>query len=63
MITVTGTPESQMSLKDVQKQVPSRLLRLLLRLASLPRGKHIIVYNVGDGDVSWHVSEFGKLER
>ncbi|HSG63299.1 MAG TPA: hypothetical protein VLA24_17880 [Pseudomonadales bacterium] len=63
MITVKGMSEDTMTMVDVQKRIPSRLIRLLLRIASLRMGRYMILLNVGEDDISWSVADVGRIER
>lgn len=55
-------PETK-SVKEVGKLIPTRLIRLFLRISQLNRGRYILCLSVGDDEISWSLSEMGKPER
>lgn len=61
---INGMAPDTVPVRDMARQVPQRMLRLLQRLARLEQGKYVIIFSVGqDGDIMWQVSEAGKVER
>lgn len=63
MQIIAGRADDSMTVRDALKQVPSRLIRLLLRIAQLKRGKYVVYLGVGDdGTVSWSVCPIERME-
>lgn len=64
MQIIVGNKPEMTTLKEIQQQVPSRLLRFLLRVAQLRQGRYVIYFSVGeDGLPSWSVADMGQVER
>lgn len=64
MQVIQGMASEKSTLREVERNVPARLLRFLQRVAKLQPGRYVIIYSVGqDGDVMWQVNEAGKVER
>ncbi len=64
MIALSGSAKGeQKTIRDLTKLVPTRLLRFMLRVASLQKGRYVIIVGVGDNDIEWSVSSIGKTER
>lgn len=53
----------EMTVRDLLKRVPTRLIRFMLRVASLQRGRYMLLLNVGDDEIEWSVSPVGRVER
>jgi hypothetical protein len=45
------------------KRVPSRLIRFLLRVASLQKGRYMVYLTVGDDDFAFSVCPIERVER
>ena len=63
MQIVAGSGGDTMSTRDILKQVPTRLMRFVLRVAQLQPGRYMIMYVVGDEQVEWSVTRIEKVER
>lgn len=63
MTVVNGMQKDSVPLREMTKQIPTRLLRLFLRVASLQRGRYVVLLSVGDDSIEWSVSEVGRIER
>jgi hypothetical protein len=61
---INGMAPDTVPVRDMARQVPQRMIRLLQRLAALKTGRYVIIFSVGpDGDMTWQLSEAGKVER
>lgn len=64
MQIVAGRADDSMTVREALKQVPTRLIRFVKRVASLPRGRYVLYLAVGDdGMIDWQVSPIERLER
>lgn len=64
MQVVNGRAKEQsMSIQDLLKRVPTRLIKFMLRVASLQRGRYVILLGVGEDEIEWSVSQVGRVER
>lgn len=45
---------------EIRKYIPARLIRLFLFVATLKKGRHIIVLSIGDDTIDWDHGELGK---
>jgi hypothetical protein len=52
-----------MTMREVIKRVPSRLIRFLLRVASLQKGRYMVHLTVSDDDFSFSVCPIERVER
>jgi len=63
MQIVAGRADDSLTMREAMKRVPSRLIRFLLRVASLQKGRYMVYLAVGDDDVTFCVSAIERLER
>ena len=64
MQIVSGRPEDGMTIRDVLRQVPTRMIRFVKRIAQLQRGRYIVYLAISDdGVMSWSVSTIEKIEQ
>ncbi|MCB1713894.1 MAG: hypothetical protein KDK05_02055 [Candidatus Competibacteraceae bacterium] len=63
MITIAGSVENTMPLKEAQERIPRRWLKFFERLVALRKGRYMILLNIGDGDMSWSVADVERVER
>jgi len=52
-----------MTIREVLKRVPTRLLRLAQRLAQLQRGRYMLLLTIGDDTMEWTICPIEKVER
>lgn len=63
MQIVAGSGGNTAPIRDIMKQVPTRLVRLMLRIAQLQRGRYMLLLSVGDDMIEWSVCPVEKVER
>lgn len=63
MQVVNGMAPDRQPVKELLKIIPTRLLRFVLRVAQLQRGRYVILYNVGEDDISWTIAPIQHVER
>ena len=64
MQVVAGSNNADtMTIRELTKQVPTRLIRLMLRIAQLQRGRYMVLLSVGDDAIEWSVCPVEKVER
>lgn len=63
MQIVNGAADDTMTIKDIMKRIPTRMIRFVLRIASLQRGRYMVFLTVGDGDIEWSVCPVERVER
>lgn len=64
MQVVSGRPDDNMTIRDVLRQVPTRMIRFIKRIAQLQRGRYIVYLAIGDdGVMSWSVSTIERIEQ
>ena len=63
MQIVAGSSSDTMSTLDIIKQVPTRLIRFVKRLAQLNDGRYMIMYVINDGNVEWSITKIERVER
>jgi hypothetical protein len=63
MQIVAGRADDTMTMREVIKRVPSRLIRFLLRVASLQKGRYMVHLTVSDDDFSFSVCPIERVER
>jgi len=55
--------EKKLTIHDLTKLIPTRLIRFMLRVASFQFGESIILYNVAPDDISWRVASMSQLRQ
>lgn len=60
---LNGMSDDSMSIRDALKRIPTRMIRFMLRVASLQRGRYMVYLTVGDGDIEWSVCPVERIER
>jgi hypothetical protein len=63
MQIVAGRADDSLSMREAMKRVPSRLIRFLLRVASLQKGRYMVYLTVGDDDFAFSVCPIERVER
>lgn len=63
MQVLNGMSDDSMSIRDALKRIPTRMIRFMLRVASLQRGRYVVYLSVGDGDIEWSVCPVDRIER
>lgn len=63
MQVINGAADDTMSIKEIMKRIPTRMIRFVLRIASLQRGRYLVYLTVGDGDIEWSVCLVERMER
>jgi hypothetical protein len=63
MQVVNGAADDTMTVKDILKRIPTRMIRFMLRIASLQRGRYMVYLTVGEGDIEWSVCQVERVER
>lgn len=63
-LMVNGAAKNQSTpMRELAKQVPTRLIRLFLRVASLQKGQYVLYLTVGDDEIQWRIGEMGRMEH
>lgn len=64
MQVVSGRPDDNMTIRDVLRQVPTRMIRFVKRIAQLQSGRYIVYLAISDdGVMSWSVSHIERIEQ
>lgn len=64
MQVVSGMADDTLTIKEALKRIPTRMIRFMLRVAGLKKGRYVVYLSVGsDSNIEWSVLPIEKMER